>query len=398
MRKTEWERILNQIDEAKLQAMRQLVAVDSYSPGSVVEYIAQLDKKRWLYRYQPKDRLFHHVLALELQHRLEPLLSDSVHAYRKGRGIKTALSALLWYLREYRQKVRDPKQRALYVLRFDIQSYTDSFPLGENSILWKNLVKLGNIEPILLENLKRALRPTIEFEGRSYYTRCIGIPTGSSITPTLANFYLMEIDQWLESISGAVYCRYGDDILFVHSDVKVVREVLQFLPRKLQPLGLNINEKKMQRLCWTANGLEVEPDFNSTQSVDFIGSSIHFGEKIRLSTKKNKELMQGFSARLRSVQTDSVSKEEQLSLFIQCSNLFFDPSSAFCGPHVIDLYSVVNDASYIRYLEFWAAKKIVQSFTGVSSNFAFRNCSWEKLLSYRWRSPFHFWLISRRER
>ena len=96
-------------------------------------------KQRIVFAYRLTDLLVHGVVAGVLDAALTPALSASLYSYRKGVSWWMAISAFAAYARTHRKDQPEVRRRGLYVIRRDIDSYTDSIPVGATSPVWDML-------------------------------------------------------------------------------------------------------------------------------------------------------------------------------------------------------------------------------------------------------------------
>ena len=116
----------------------------------------------------------------------------------------------------------DPDLKAL---RTDIKSCFATIP---QNIVKQEILKLP-IAPELQQGLINVFRPV----GR-------GLPTGSPLSPWLADLVLSQVDK---EMSQFTYFRYADDICVLGSD-QVCQEALQRLESALRPWGMELSPQK----------------------------------------------------------------------------------------------------------------------------------------------------------
>src|SRR5207302_9789606 len=109
-------------------------------------------KPREVFACRITDLIVHGVVSDIVQDAVSPRLSRRVFSYRKGLSWLNPIAELGRYFRVERGRHADPKARGVYVLRRDVDSYTDSIPIGRDSPLWPMLAsELGAPLPPLLE-------------------------------------------------------------------------------------------------------------------------------------------------------------------------------------------------------------------------------------------------------
>ncbi len=360
-----------------------------------------LDKWRWLQKLSLSDRLFHEILASELTERVEAFLSDSICSYRKGRGRQDVLSGIQKFLKDYRKSNPVLKERKLFALRLDISSYTDSIPVGDASPLWRLFEARSQVfNSVWLENLKGALRSTIQAHDQfGDYCQWIGIPTGSPLTPIIANVYLHSLDQWLEEKQASFYRRYGDDIVFITSSESIFNEVLALIPAKLKSLGLETKQEKVRKFCWSGSGAAFG-FWPGRASLDLLGVRIQWNGTLTIPDRKTAAMLRDLNSRMKSSLrlVKSAEKEVQIRALCRTAELFFDEESSFAHPLLNDIRMFVRSDAYYHSLDFHTAKMISSLITSNHTLLTFRELSWKSLIQkYDWKSP-HFLMLQSRTR
>ena len=276
----------------------------------------------------------------------------------------------------------NPKARGVYVLRRDVDSYTDSIPIGRDSPLWPMLAsELGAPLPPLLEQV---IRVEMHVPEGGIVCRVKGLPMGQPIASIIANLYLSELDRELETIPGGFYARYGDDFLFAHPDPGVGRQAEAVIDRILDSLWLTVNATKRRTLYLTTAGRASAewPEARGAPSVPFLGTSIAADGTIGLDDKKVRSLLREIDRRTSvTARTLRGAGREQAGRAV-CSVVgrALDPRSALTQQRsAIALRRVVTDRRQLRQLDYWIARIVVKALTGRRDARAFREVPYRKL-------------------
>ncbi len=150
------------------------------------------------------------------------------HAYREGRGVKTAV----WDIKEWRDK------GYRFAVDADITSYFDNVPHG---ILFGKLQKLIP-DPAILRLFEKWIRAEI-YDGEKIWTLDKGIPQGSVVSPPLANLLLDELDETLISFKMKLV-RYADDFLILTKTEAAAQDAIELTDMMLEDLQLDLNPLK----------------------------------------------------------------------------------------------------------------------------------------------------------
>lgn len=224
--------------EKKLERLAAEVRSAGYRPQPVMRVRPAFlrTKDRALVVPTVRDRVVHRAMADFLVPRIDPILSPSCRAFRRGRSAPGAADDVDRWI----------ERGAAWVLRADVRSFFDAI---------RPEVLIDQLEPFVdppgLRLLGRVIRTRV-FDRDQVADMVVGIPQGSPLSPVLANLYLNELDHAMEE-EYRRYLRYCDDIIVCALSEDEVREASGALARRLEPLGLELNGDKT-RLCRIEDG------------------------------------------------------------------------------------------------------------------------------------------------
>lgn len=198
-----------------------------------------------------RDRVAQTAVFLVTRDIFEAEFENLSHAYRPGRGVRTAL----YDIKEWRDK------GYRYAVDADIISYFDNIP---HDLLLKKLQKLflpapagakhsppagseknaevdANASP-LLRLFEKWIKAEI-YDGNKIWILEKGIPQGSVVSPHLANLFLDELDETLMSF-GMKLVRYADDFLIVAKTEAAAYEAVEVTDMVLEDMKLDLNPLK----------------------------------------------------------------------------------------------------------------------------------------------------------
>lgn len=193
-------------------------------------------KERALVIPTVKDRVVHRAIADYLYPRIDPILSPSCRAFRRGRSIQASADDVGKWI----------ETGSAWVLRTDIRSFFDTI---QPDVLLDLLRPF--VDPEGLRFLGRIVRSRV-FDRDHVADMIVGIPQGSPLSPVLANLYLNELDH-LTRREHPRYLRYCDDIIVLDSLEDRVRTSLGTIEQRIKPLGLELNQEKTQ-ICRAEDG------------------------------------------------------------------------------------------------------------------------------------------------
>jgi hypothetical protein len=377
-----FSQMLDEADEL-VPLVARAVADGSYRPAPARVGLVRIGKKeRSVARVSAIDLVVHGVVAQVVAERIEPLLSDRLYSYRRGRSSWQAVRWLASLSRAQRRAVDDVRARGLYVLRADVADYTDSIPTSDDAPLFGELFAAIDVAPSSAHAsmLRRLLRPSIDGEAEA---RTTGLLFGLPTTNVLGNAYLAPLDRAMEALGGA-YARYGDDVLFTAADPSVVREARATLERVLEERRLAVNAKKLRVLYW--NGAPrpsaAWPEAVAARDVPFLGAAVRWGGTIALAPDKWRAMLADLRARIRSTASllgDGASPEARARAAIAVVNDAFDVRSPLALAHAALVKELVSDRGQLEELDYLVAAWIAEAATDRRGPRAFRDVGWRWL-------------------
>ncbi len=340
-------------------------------------------RERTVFDYPLLDLIVHGVVADVLTEAIEPLLSSSVYSYRHGVSSMDGVSAFARYVRAHRRSRADPRSRGLYVLRRDVDSYTDSIPLGAPSVIWSQIevamCSPGKTLPTPADRelVNEVIRPTVLTDDGHPASRLHGVATGQPISCVCFNIYLRDVDQALGDFRGGFYGRYSDDLVFAHPDATVALRASDALDAGIAALGLRFNDDK--RRDWYMNGAgrgsDDWPDARGTTSVAFVGMRVTMDGTVALGQRKVRGLLR--DARRRAANTANAlhdaSPEDRGRAVAGVLNALLDREDAQVqGAAVPLLAHAITDRQQLDELDHELALVVASAATGVPGPAAFR--------------------------
>ena len=347
-------------------------------------------KERVVFAYRLTDLLVHGVVAGALEAAIAPRLSPGLYSYRKGASWWTAIAALAAYVRAHRTQQPDVRHRGLYVIRRDIDSYTDSIPVGPTSPLWNMLRSTlcaadgGAVPAADWQLIETVVRPQAFVKEGELFTQYRGVPTGQPISCVLFNLYLAQLDDQLHRVPGAFYARYCDDIIFAHPDPSTVRAADTQIDAALAPLSLQVSEAKRHDLYVTAAGRPSAewPEAKGTAMIPFLGCLISAQGTVSLNRDKRRRLLADLEDRarrtakvLRHRNRDAVGRTVCAAI-----NRALQSRLHFSQQHWAALLRrAVTDRHDLKQLDYCIARIVLRAVTGDAGVRAFRTLPYRTL-------------------
>ena len=352
-------------------------------PGEVRE-IEVDGKVRAVVSYSLTDTIVRGAVSTVIEEALAPQLSDRLYSYRPGVSWLEPSADLAAYIRAHRRERSDPRARGLYVLRRDVDSYTDTIPVDPGSRVWRmvrDVLQGAGSEAIRSEHwrfVEQTIRPELRELGGGLGCRIRGVPTGQPVSCVLFNLYLNELDHALAGVPGGFYARYSDDILFAHPDAETALMAAETIERRIADLRLNIKPEKASNLYVTAAGRpSTEWDQTlPTSSVPFVGTSILATGTVALNRKKLRRALREIERRARRTALATRGSNRDTRGRAVCSVV---NSSIVPRPGPLQqasaplLARAVTDRGQLAQIDYLLARMVVKAVTGDGGVRAFRN-------------------------
>lgn len=358
-------------------------------PGGIRE-IEVDGKVRAVVAYGLADTIVTGAISTLIEEAATPILSDRLYSYRAGVSWLNPSADFAAYIRAHRRERADPRTRGLYVLRRDIDSYTDSIPVMPDSPLWpivRAALEAAGTTSIAEEDWQyvvATIRPEVRELGGGYAVRVRGVPTGQPISCILFNLYLNDLDHALAAVPRGFYARYSDDILFAHPDAETAQEAAAKLEAHVAALGLRTKAEKAADLYLTAAGrpsTEWE-ETRATSSVAFVGTAVSATGTVALNRKKLRGVLRDVERRAIRSSAGVGGKDAATVGRTVCSviNRALAPSPGpFQQASASLLRRAVTDRGQLAQADYLLARIVVKAVTGDGSVKAFRRVPYRKI-------------------
>jgi hypothetical protein len=367
---------------ARLLARTVGAGAYEFSPGRIRE-IRVDGKVREVFAFRMTDRLVHGVAADIIDEAARPLLSASLYSYRRGVSWWHAVRGLAAYVRDRRKTCPDHRRHGLYVIRRDIDSYTDSIPVGPGSQLWPMLKKILGLpeqggSPAAWSILERVIRPEAMAWDGGRMCLIRGLPTGQPVSCVLFNVYLHELDRRLDAVPGGFYARFSDDILFAHSEPGPVQEAAHIIEETAAGLDLKLKAEKSRDLYVTVPGRPAPPGSaaRGRSSIPFLGLEVGADGTVGLGREKVRAFIRDLEDRaartaraLRGAPPDAVGRAVCAVL-----NQALRPEEAPFRQRSADILGrIVTNRPQLRHLDDLIARIVLRQVSGRTGPRLFRS-------------------------
>lgn len=236
------------------ELLQELKKADQFSPGT--GYVYYLPKTELCYRrmiYIPfKDLVVRYAFVIVLAKHLDQSLSENCFANRRAKGEQAKKFLLEKYyevsLPNFRNWQKDCADKYDILIKTDISAFYDSV---SHQYLIKTLAEQLCIKPKTA--FFRLFNKLLCVDVISYCQKAKtvqspktlhqGLTIGNNLEGFLANLYLKNIDDAMES-AGIEFGRYNDDMRIFAKDREIAQLHLLILQDHLLTKGLNLNSSK----------------------------------------------------------------------------------------------------------------------------------------------------------
>jgi len=218
--------------EDNLHSLADDLLAGRYQPFPLIRFpVPKRNKKGNRYLAVPtiRDRVAQTAACEVTRGIFEAEFEDVSHAYRRGRGVQTAVRAIA--------ALRD--QGYKYAMDADIEAYFDNV---SHDLLFEKLVKLFPDQPKLLRLFNKWIK-TESYDGSWINISDKGIPQGSVISPFFANLFLDELDEFFIE-HGYKLVRYADDFVVLSRTRAEAEEIAELTDMLLDDMKLDLNMEK----------------------------------------------------------------------------------------------------------------------------------------------------------
>ena len=246
----------------------------TYTPSTSTCFIVDKPKKREIFAACFRDRIVHHLMAIELNPYFERRhceLGNVTYNCRKGYGqlkcIEDIKSAANLISLSYNKKC--------YYLKLDLRSFFMSIPKKRLNAVLQAFIDKKYTESIFRGILKYLVEVTVmhhpekdcifnspssKWEGldpsKSLFT-CVpekGEPIGNLTTQLFANFYLSFLDEFILNLireKGGLYFRFVDDFIILCTDKEFLKSIVKPIEKFLKDildLELHPHKRSIQEI------------------------------------------------------------------------------------------------------------------------------------------------------
>jgi len=177
--------------------------------------------------WSSRDALIIKVLTAIIQEKMKPFLLKTCYHLKGHGGLKGAVRDVMKHLPKYK-----------FFCKTDVHSYYDSIDH------YTMLMKLHDYieDRTIIGYVWQFLNRCVEWGGL-YQDFKKGIPRGSSLSPLLGAFYLLELDQMMEKLD-VKYFWYMDDILILATTRWKLKKAIRVLNQTFNELKLEKHPDK----------------------------------------------------------------------------------------------------------------------------------------------------------
>lgn len=184
-------------------------------------------KQRVISAQYLRDKLVQRALLIVLEPNAEAIFHHDSYAYRRGRGVHTALAKV-------RERVNIGQD---WLVDADIRRFFDNIPLTPLQKQLKGFIKDADALRLIDKWLQQGVHSS------SLFGTSRGISQGAVLSPLLCNLYMNRFDQALAG-KHIPFVRFADDFLLFAETRKQAEKALAFAGKQLDDMGLALHPEK----------------------------------------------------------------------------------------------------------------------------------------------------------
>lgn len=175
------------------------------------------------------------------------------------------------YLIKQIRKIKKNKQD-VYCLKLDVKHFFESIPID---MLFNKLENRYKDDRFLLQINKVLLANKIEWAGEIY---TVGLPIGYYTSQWLANWYLSSLDHYIKhQLKAKIYVRYVDDLVILHNDKVVLKNIFNKIEEYLYSIGLEV---KSNHQIFKFIEFDDKGNSRTVRFIDFLGYKFYHNKTI----------------------------------------------------------------------------------------------------------------------
>lgn len=337
-----------------IRTAMKAIAGEGYRPIPAQRAVIFLDKPRPYLRLSWIDRWIVGHLARLYAEASARHLSESVFSYIPGRGPHQAVRILSDRLGELREA---------YVFRTDIKSYADT--MRHDAVL-EDFERITAGGPILTNLMKAFVAFPVQDE-QGIHPLDAGVLMGSHLMLIAGNIYFSEVDSTLDKVSGGVYARYGDDLIFAHSDESEVIRSWTVAQAVAQKRGIELHDTKTILLKLTRpSRLRKTPECKvlHKSSITYLGREIFWTGSVAAPREKQRvvtEFLRRAVAHVAFKHKTISSELHRVSCICKDLGSGLQQLKHAENGQVVHYLNLMTDDAQLRAIDRWLCEEIIRA-------------------------------------
>ena len=246
--------------ESRLIALRDRINTHTYKPGKSICFVVTRPRYREVFAASFEDRIVHHYIALRLEPLFEQVFCPYTYNCRKGKGQLYGINTLKAQLIECSANYTE----SCYIMKLDLSGFFMSI---DKEIL-ANLIDRFIVTRYFgsdKEDLRLLCQIVVRHEpekncerhspisfwdklpaNKSLFTNGEGkgVAIGNLFAQLFTNFFLNDLDWYIENSGFKYHGRYVDDFYLIDRDKQKLLKAVPGIRAKLAEYKLSLNNKK----------------------------------------------------------------------------------------------------------------------------------------------------------
>jgi hypothetical protein len=326
------------------------IARGEYRPQPARALTIYADKHRTIHQFAYPDEFVLRHFARLLSELSEPLHSDCLFSFRKGRGSHLALARARNYVASHRAPV--------HVVRRDVRRFGETL---RHDVVKADFAAVFSPTPALVKLLDEICRFRYT-EGGDVKENSCGLPSGANLQLVFENLYLRDIDRELENKAGDLYLRFGDDILYLTESPAARDHAVSVMSRIATERGLTFSESKSADVTLLPPHAPelAEGSRLARTHFEYLGMQLFHDGRTLLPRRKQRKIQTLLRQRMRSVAETQSEPRTRLHAMIQVVRQLVSTDGPVDSSAIRSYILETSDDDQLRALDKWVALEMLR--------------------------------------
>ncbi len=255
------------------------------------------DKIRPYVKFSIIDRWLINYFGYTYYQHAENKFLQCLFSFRKNYSYLMAINEVAYEIKQ---------NEKLYCVQADVKSYSDNM---NHDFLIKDFKRFGTQNELIVNLFKKILNfKYYEDDIEKIKVNKIGSPLGTYLTLVMSNLYLYDLDYNLSQLAGK-YLRYGDDIIFLSKDYKLIEQARHIIKNGVEQRKLPLHDEYLLDRELSRGPLsKASSIYYLGRVINNSGEIILPGKRFQSFRKQLKYIIKGYISSLENPLYDDIQK------------------------------------------------------------------------------------------